>query len=189
MRKIVFASLLLAAQLFAFERGSIGLNVNDSDLEIEGRTSLANFAFNPIYRNFYIDANLISADDTLTGVGFYVENSPTNYANILLDIGVRALFSKNHGDSFSALPIYAAAKARLYLGTLPKSHLGFKVAYAPSPLTFQDGDDYLEYRVEADMQVLENVDIYAGYRHIDTNYDTRDVEFNSAGYIGFKFLF
>ncbi len=189
MKKIVFASLLLAAQLFAFERGSFGLNINDSDLEVEGRSSLANFVTNPIYRNFYIDANFINADDSLFGVGFYVENSPINYNNLLFDIGLRMIFSENEDDKFFAIPITAAAKARLYLGALPKSHLGVKLAFAPSPLTFQDADSYFEYRIEADMQIIQNVDVYVGYRHIDTDYDSHDYEFNDAVYAGFKFLF
>jgi hypothetical protein len=192
LKKILITTLLCALPAIAAERASFGLNINNEDLEVEGRMSLANRTNRLEYRNFFIDANFINGeDDTLTGVGFYVENSPRGYSNLKFGVGLRSIFSKNDAldKTFVAIPITISGKARMYLGNLPKSALGIKLAYAPEPLTFSDGSSYLEYRIEADMQVIDNIDIYLGYRNIDTDYDTADVNFNSSMYVGFKFIF
>jgi len=191
VKKILFISLL-TLPLFAGERASFGLNINNKDLEVEGRSSLANQLNSLMYRNYYIDGNFIkSDDDNLFGVGFYVENSPQGHSNLTFGIGLRSIFSSNDklDKNFVAIPIEVNAKARMYLGNLPKSALGVKLAYAPSPLTFSDGDSYFEYRIEVDMNVIENIDLYVGYRDIDTDYKVKDINFNSSLYGGFKFLF
>ncbi len=191
LKKIVVLSLL-SLPLWSAERASFGLNINSDDLELEGRSSLANQTHSLEYRNFYIDGNFIKGkDDNLYGAGFYVENSPQGYSNLTFGVGLRAVVSSNDklDDTFIAIPIQVDAKARMYLGNLPKSALGFKFAYAPSPLAFSDADSYFEYRIEVDMQVIPNIDVYFGYRNIDTDYKSKDVTFNASGYAGFKFLF
>ncbi|MCH9813690.1 MAG: YfaZ family protein [Epsilonproteobacteria bacterium] len=188
MKKIVFLILTLNLYLIAADKASFGLNINSDDLEIEARSSLAFTTNDPVYRNFFVDANFINADDPLIGLGFFVENSPVNYQNIAFAIGLRTIFTDYEGDDFTAIPIFIGAKARMYLGDLPKSHLGVKLAYAPSPLTFQDADSYLEYRVEVDMSIIDNVNVYLGYRNIDTDYDNKNINYNDAVYVGFKFV-
>jgi len=193
IKKILITTLLCTLPAFAgHEQASFGLNINNEDLEVEGRMSLASRTSRLEYRNFFLDANFINGkDDTLTGVGFYVENSPHGYSNLEFGVGLRTVFSKNDvlDKSFIAVPITVSGKARMYLGNLPKSALGIKIAYAPTPLTFSDGESYLEYRLEADMQIIDNIKIYAGYRSIDTDYKVADVNFNSGAYVGFKFIF
>jgi len=188
MKKIIFILLFINLYIFAADKASFGLNINTDDLEVEGRTSLAFATNDPVYRNFFIDANFINAEESMFGFGLFVENSPINFQNISFAVGLRTVFSDHGSESFSAIPILLGAKARMYLGNLPKSHLGVKLAYAPSPLTFQDADSYFEYRIEADMSIIENVDIYVGYRSIDTNYEKADYNFNDAVYVGFKFV-
>ena len=188
MKKLALLLLIINLNIFAMDKASFGLNINTDDLEVEGRSSLAFTTNDPVYRNFYVDANFINAEDTLFGFGLFVENSPINYQNIAFSIGLRTVFTDNGNDSFSAIPIMLGAKARMYLGNLPKSNLGIKFAYAPSPLTFQDADSYFEYRIEVDMSIIENINIYLGYRNIDTNYEERDVNYNDSFYVGFKFV-
>jgi hypothetical protein len=193
IKKLLIITLLFTSSIYAAgDKGTFGLNINSDDLEVEGRVSLATRTRTLEYRNFYLDANFINGeDDNLYGVGFYVENSPHGYSNLTFDIGLRSIFSGNDAtdETFVAIPIYVAAKARMYLGNLPKSALGFKLSYAPNPLSFSDAKSYLEYRIEVDMQLIDNINVYAGYRNIDTEYDSDDVNFNSAGYAGFKFVF
>ncbi len=188
MKKIALLILLLNLEIFATDKASFGLNINTNDLEVEGRSSLAFTTNDPVYRNFYVDANFINSEDTLFGLGFFVENSPMNYQNIAFAIGLRTIFTDNKGSSFTAIPIMVGAKARMYLGSLPKSNLGIKLAYAPSPLALQDASSYFEYRIEVDMNVIENVNVYLGYRSIDTKYNKKDINYNDSAYIGFKFV-
>jgi len=195
LKKLLILTLLFSIPAFArAERGSLGLNVNSDNLELEGRISLATRTDRIEYRNFYLDANFINGDDdTLWGLGFYVENSPHQYQNLEFSFGLRSVFTGNDklDKSFIALPIVIGGKARMYFQNIPKSALGIKLAYAPKPLTFSDGESYLEFRIQADMEIIDNIDIYLGYRNIGTDYKGKgeDVTFNSAPYIGFKFVF
>jgi len=188
IKKITLFILLINLNVFAVEKASLGLNINPNDLEVEGRSTLAFTNDNPTFRDFYINGNLINSDETLFGLGFFVENSPTNYQNISFAIGLRTIYSNYGNDNFIAIPIMVGAKARMFLGDLPKSHLGFKFAYAPSPLSFQDASSYTEYRIEVDMSVIDNVNLYLGYRSINTNYKKTDLSYNSSAYLGFKFV-
>ena len=193
IKKLLIITLLFTSSIYAVsEKGSFGLNINSDDLEVEGRVSLSTRTRTLEYRNFYIDGNFINGeDDNLYGLGFYVENAPHGYSNLTFGIGLRSIFSGNDklDETFVALPITVAAKARMYLGNLPKSALGFKLSYAPEPLSFSDAKSYFEYRIEVDMQLIDNIGIYVGYRDISTDYDGGDINFNSAGYGGFKFVF
>jgi hypothetical protein len=188
MNKIILALILLSLELFSAQKASLGLNINTDDLEIEGRSTLGYDTRNPVLRNFFVDANFINADDTLVGIGLFVENSPTNFQNVSFIIGLRSIFTDHDGSDFTALPILLGAKARMYLGDFPKSNFGIKFAYAPTPLTFQDADAYFEYRLEFDMMIINNVNVYVGYRNIDTNYESHDFNYNDSMYVGFKFV-
>ncbi len=143
----------------------------------------------PVYRNFYADFNLINDNDTMFGAGVYVENSFYNYQPLSFQVGVRSVFSDHGGDNFIAIPIIFGFKHKFYAGNIPIGAVGAKVAYAPSPICFQDAQKYLETRVEATMQIIENVEIYAGYRNINTDYEEYPLNYSDSGYIGFRFIF
>lgn len=188
MKKIILILILINFQLYCAQKAALGLNINTSDLEIEAKTSLAFNTNHPVYRNFFIDANYISAEDSLVGFGLFVQNHPTtNNTNLTYSIGLRGVFTDHSGDDFTALPIYLATKARILKGH-PSTHIGFKVSYAPSPLTFSDAQLYREYRIEIDSTIIENVNIYIGYRSIRTDYEDFDIDYNSGIYAGFRFV-
>jgi len=188
LKKISLASLILVTSLMSFEKGSLGLNINKDDVEFEGRASLSFLTDSPVYSNFYVDGNFLNSDENLYGLGVSVENSPINYQNLVFNIGLRSVFSDHMGDSFTALPIMVGAKAQLFLGDLPTTYIGAKVGYAPSALSFQDADEYKEYRFEVDSKIIPNVNVYAGYRNIDTDYNNRAYNLNDSFYAGFKFV-
>ena len=187
LKKTSLVSLILVTSLFSFEKGSLGLNINKDDVEFEGRTSVSLLTGTPVYSNFFIDGNYINAKENLYGVGFSVENSPINYQNLVFNIGLRGVFSDHNGEKFAATPISLGAKAQLFLGNLPATYIGAKYAYAPSALTYKDAKQYNEYRFEVDSKIIPNVNVYAGYRNIDTDYNSQKYKFNDSVYAGFKF--
>jgi len=188
LKKISLVSLILVTSLMSFEKGSFGLNINSDDVEFEGRAALSFLTDSPVYNNFFIDGNYLSSDENLYGFGLSVENSPINYQNIVFNIGLRSVFSDHSGADFAAMPIMVGAKAQLFLGDLPTTYVGAKVGYAPSALSFQDADEYKEYRVEVDSKIIPNVNVYAGYRNIDTDYTSKTYNLNDSFYAGFKFV-
>jgi hypothetical protein len=188
LKKIFLISLIFISTLFSFEKGSLGLNVNKDDLEVEGRASVSFLIDSPVYSNFFINANYLNSEESLYGLGISVENSPINYQNLIFNIGLRSVRSDHTGQDFWAMPIMVGAKAQLFVGDLPPTYLGAKAAYAPSALSFQDADEYKEYRVEIDSKIIPNVNVYAGYRNIDTDYNSKDYNLNDSFYAGFKFV-
>lgn len=195
LKKISLVSLILATSLLAdgqqaFEKGSFGLNINQDDVEVEGRGSVSFMTGSPVYSNFFINGNYLNADEKVYGLGLSVENSPTNYRNLVFNIGLKTVFSDYENQDFIATPITVGAKARLFLGNIPTTHIGAKFAYAPSPLAYKDAKEYKEYRVEADSNVIENINIYFGYRNIDTDYNSGQTKtVDDSVYGGFKFVF
>ncbi len=189
MKKLVFLTLLCSIHLFAFQRFAFGLNVNTDVVEFEAKANIAPLTSDPVFRNFYADFNLINDNDTIFGAGVYVENVFYNYHPLMFQVGVKSIFTDYQDDDFLALPILFGFKHKIYSGNIPMGTLGAKIVYAPSPLCFQDADEYLEYRIEATIQIIENVEIYAGYRNIDTNYEIQEVNYSDSGYLGFRFIF
>ena len=193
IKKLLITALLFTAPLLAeVNKASLGMNITTADLEIEGKFPIGGKIRRVAFRNFFVDGNFINTDNNaLSAIGVHVENSPHGHSNILLGFGIRGLYSKNDAldKTFVAFPISMLVQARMYFGNLPKSALSMKVSYAPSPLTFSDAKTYLEYRIEADMQIIDNIDLYLGFRNIDTNYDSQDLKFNSKAYAGARFVF
>ena len=190
LKKFFLPTLLLVTSLYSFERASLGLNINNKDVEIEGRTSLEYITAIPEYSNFFLSGNILNSDENLYGLGISVENSVVNYQNILFNIGLKTVFSSHNNQDFAAVPITFGAKAQIFRNYLPYTYLGIKANYAPSALSYKDADDYKEYRIEVDSNVVPNIDVYAGFRRIDTKYnDTGKYRLNSKAYAGFKFVF
>ncbi len=190
MKKFIIILFILSTQLFAIQRFGFGLNVNTNAVEFEAKANMAPFmSDDPIYRNFYMDFNLINDDDTLVGLGLYVDNTFYSYQPLSFQVGLRTIFTSRGDNDMFAIPILFGFKHKIYLGNLPVGTLGAKVVYAPSPLSFQDSKKYLQWNIEAAMQIIENVEIYAGYRNIDTDYETIQIKYNDSGYIGFRFIF
>ncbi len=189
MKKLIFLTLLCGMQLFAFQRFSFGLNVNSEAVEFEAKANVAPLTSDPVFRNFYVDVNFINDNDTMFGAGVYVENVFYNYPPLVFQVGLKTLFTQYQDDDFLALPILFGFKHKIYNGNIPVGTIGAKVLYAPSPLSFQDADSYTEYRVEATVQIIENVEIYGGYRNIDTDYELEKVNYSDSAYIGFRFIF
>ncbi len=189
LKKIFLSLLFLTISIYGFERSSIGLNINTTDVEFEGRTSLEYITGVPEYGNFFINGNFLSADENLYGLGISVENSIVNYQNIIFNIGLRSVFTSYQNKDFAALPITFGAKTQILRNMLPETYLGIKANYAPSALSYKDADEYKEYRIEVDSNVVPNIDIYAGFRRVDTDYNNgNDYRLNNKAYAGFKFI-
>jgi len=189
LKRLVFLTLLLGMQLFAFQRFAFGVNVNSDAVEFEAKANMAPLTSDPVFRNFYAEMNYINDNDSILGLGVYVENSFYNYPPLIFQVGIKTLFSDHEDDDFLALPILFGFKHKVYNGNIPLGTVGAKIVYAPSPLCFQDADSYTEYRLEATVQIIENVEIYAGYRSIDTDYETQKINYSDSGYVGFRFIF
>ena len=187
---MVFKKLLLTT-IFSLgvlhAQSNIGLNVNDEDLEVAASVDLSTITYFSDTTSFFIDGSYLHTDgDNLATIGVSAENKFQGLEGLAFGLGIKSVFA----DDFVAIPFFAKAKYTLPLGySIPATSLATSLAYAPSVLSFSDAESYMEFRVEANMEVITNVHVFGGYRNIDTEYDIEHRTFNNSFYGGMKLSF
>jgi hypothetical protein len=201
-KKILMSSIITTGLLSA--QSGVGINVNANDLEIEGTLDSRNLALLQTSSTVYLgDFNFISKEDDdikskLVGAGFGATNKLEGVEGVELTFGAKLILSnvkddrKNIDDWFSALPLMGMVHYTFppLMFNIPPISIEGKVLYAPGALAFGDADNYSEFRFSADIEMIENVKIYAGYRNIVTGYpeDTTYL-FSNGFYGGLKFTY
>jgi hypothetical protein len=199
-------ALILFSTALLFSRTTVGLNINTEDFELKGAMDISTFSEYVNGTMFVVDANYLNTEnDNLLGVGLSAHNSFLGMEGFSLGLGARFVYL----EDFMALPLAAEASyAVTFADNIPAASFSASLLYAPSVLTFDDGENYLEFRAEAAMEVINSVSLYVGYRDIETEYLTtvpvgrysytpdhgyndnfRDETFNSSFYGGIKMSF
>ena len=185
LKRLCFAPLLSLGLLHA--QSSVGLNINHDDLEVLDSIDLNALTYYSDSTSYILDASYLHTDgDNLTTVGLSGESNFQGVEGLTLGFGAKLIFASD----YMALPLFAKARYTLPLNdSIPSTSLSTSLAYAPSVLTFRDGESYTEFRVEADMEIISSIHLFTGYRNIDTEYDTFDKTFNNSFYGGMKLSF
>jgi len=185
LKKLCFTSLLSLGLLHA--QSSVGLNINHDDLEVLASIDLNTLTYYSDSTSYILDASYLHTDgDDLTTVGLSGESNFQGVEGLTLGFGAKLIFASD----YMALPLFGKVKYTLPLtDTVPTTSLSTSLAYAPSVLTFIDGESYTEFRVEADMEIISSIHLFTGYRNIGTEYDSYDKTFNSSFYGGMKLSF
>ncbi|HHH19358.1 MAG TPA: hypothetical protein ENK86_02430 [Campylobacterales bacterium] len=199
-KKIAMTTLLGTSVLFA--ESGVGINVNETDFEVEGVLDSRNLAAMQTSSTvFQLDANFINNsknnnDNNLLGVGIGATNALEGVEGVELTFGAKFIWStvdyKGEEEHFNALPLLAKVRYTFppLMFNIPPIALEGKVMYAPGALSFGDSQNYSEFRASADMEVIESVRIYAGYRNIVTGYkNDKNYVFNNGFYGGLKFVY
>lgn len=184
-KKLIFTSLFSLCFLYA--QNGLGLNINNEDLELQASIDLNEDADYSDSTTFILEGSYLYTDqDNLVTLGLSGENSLHGVDGLSLALGAKFVLT----DEFMSLPFYGTAKYRLpFSAKMPTTSLSTTFAYAPSVLTFSNGESYTEFRAEALMEVINNIHIYTGYRHIDTDYENNNKTFNDSFYGGMKLRF
>ena len=187
-----------AVSAFALHTGEI--NINDTDLELGMKLDMGQF-YNTIEPNTtFLGGKFINADkshsDATGSLDPYYEINflmmrPVGNRGMSLGMGVKGNYTTNGTKDFFSLPLGIEFAYQIPAKTLIPMYLNGALYYAPQALTFSDADDFLEYRISYDIEVIENGRITLGYRNLDTNYDVANGNFNynSSFYAGFKIGF
>jgi hypothetical protein len=185
MKKLLLTTLLLTGTLTAENR--IGIDINSEDIEILGSVNLNTLTNYADGTTYILDASYLHTDgDNMTTVGFSGQNTLQGVEGLTLAFGLKGVLASD----FMAFPLMAKAAYALPLNdSIPTTSLMASFAYAPSVLTFRDGETYSELKFEADMEVISNIHLFTGYRNIGTEYDTHDQTFNNSFYGGLKLSF
>ncbi|MDQ7047930.1 MAG: YfaZ family outer membrane protein [Sulfurovum sp.] len=185
LKQLFFTSVLSLSLLQA--QSSVGLDINDEDLEILVSIDLNSFADYSDSTSYLVDGYYLNTDgDDLFALGISGQNTFQGVEGLTLGFGAGLVFA----DDFMALPLFGKVLYTLPLiDTIPTTSLGATFAYAPSVLTFDDAQSYTEFRFEANMEVIQSIHLFAGYRNIETEYKRYDKTFNDSYYAGMKLSF
>ncbi len=188
-------SLLLLSTVLLFSRTTVGLNINTEDFEVEGAMDITAFSEYTNGTIFIADANFINTEyDSLFGIGIGAHNSFQGMEGLNLGLGVKYVYI----EDFMALPLMIEASYGLPLiDAIPTVSLSATILYAPSALSFDEAENYFEFRAEAGIEVISSVAIYVGYRDIEIeylpsfseNFNSSFETFNSSFYGGLKMSF
>ena len=185
IKKILLSTLLLSGLSQA--QSSIGLDINSEDVELLGA-----FNFNSAIgyeggTSYVVDASYLhNENDDLFTIGVSGENSLEAAPGLIFGFGFKAAFA----EDFMAFPLLGKVRYILpFDSDIPTTSFLASFAYAPSVLTFSDGDTYSELRFEGDVEVISNIHVFAGYRNIDTDYEFVEYNLNDSWYGGLKLSF
>lgn len=205
LRRSILLSMMSASILFA-ETG-VGVNINEDDLEIEAVLDSRNLAaFQNTSTNLQADVNFLNIEGDnqkakLLGAGVGATNTLEGVRGVELTFGAKMIYSSIDTDdydsalydsTFVALPLMAKVRYNFppLMFHIPPISLEGKVLYAPGALAFGDAETYSEFRFAADIEMIPNVRVYAGYRNIHTEYvEGKDFTFNTGFYGGLKYIY
>jgi hypothetical protein len=192
-KKIVTMALFTSTLLLA--ESGVGININEKDLEIEGVLDSRNLeALQTSSTIFQIDANFLNVNETekLIGAGVVATNKLEAVEGVELAFGAKGIWAEVGHDNFKALPFVAKVKYTLppLMYKIPPVSLEGIGLYAPKVLSFGDSEEYTEFRLVANAEVIESVNIYAGYRNIHRTYKgVGQSLFNTGFYGGLKYVY
>ena len=185
IKNIVLTTFLLTGIISA--ESSIGLDINSEDVELLGTYNLNSTIGYTGGTSYLIDVSYLNNENNdLFTIGLSGENSLEAAPGLVFGFGFKTAFA----EDFMAIPLLGKVKYILpFDSDIPTTSFLASFAYAPSVLTFLDGDTYSELRLEADMEVISNIHVFAGYRNIDTDYEFVEYKLNDSFYGGLKLSF
>jgi hypothetical protein len=198
--------LLLCGTAAAFAMNSASININDKDLEIAGRLDVGQFNYSVQPDTVFLGAKYLKGSDQHSDFshntnGFYELNflMQKGVPNTALTLGLGVKLNYTQADiagstrDFVSIPLGVEARYKLPFDRFVPLYVGGSLYYAPQVLSMSDADNFLEYRVHLDVEVIQNGYVMIGYRSIDTNYKidgtTYNENYNHSFYAGFKFRF
>ena len=192
-KKIAITTLFTSAILLA--ESGVGVNINKEDLELEGIIDSRNLAaLQTSSTIFQLDLNFlnINSDRKLFGAGFGATNKLEGIEGVELTFGAKYVWAEVDDESVNALPLMAKIRYDFppLMFNIPPVAVEAKALYAPSALSFGDSEKYSEFRLSADIEMIENVKIYAGYRNIHAEY--KEIEndlFDNSFYGGLRITY
>jgi len=192
-KRIAFTTLFTSALLIA--ESGVGININEKDLEVEGVLDSRNLAALQTTSTIYqADFNFlnVNSDKKLFGVGVGATNKLEGLDGVELTFGAKFIWAEVGKEDFIALPLMAKIRYSFppLMFNIPPIGLEAKALYSPTALSFSDSEKYSEYRVSADIEMIENVGIYAGYRNIHAEYKGVGQKlFDNSFYAGLKITY
>lgn len=198
IKKIVLLSIFSISYLSGYH--SFQINMNDEELESGIELDLAQFVNKfPVNRYFvglnylYVetDENIKNQTEYMFDFDIMMRSRLTNFNVLTFGLGAKALKTKIGNLEVSAIPIGLYINFAIpIIKSLPIS-ITTQFYYSPKPLTFSDGDKYLEQRYELSFEIIKMGEIFIGYRDIvvTPQLGARDIGITKQPYFGIKIGF
>lgn len=203
LKKLGLLSVSVAA---AFAMHGVDININDKDLEVGAHLDMGQFNDTVEPNTVFLGAKYLKGnedhsdfhrnDNAYYELNFLMQKEVSN-SGLSLGLGVKANYTRasigGSNRDFTSIPLGVEAGYKLPVDSMVPLYLGGSLYYAPEVLCMNDANNFLEYRVNFDVEVIQNGRITLGYRSLDTNYDisgtTVNKNYNRSAYLGFKFQF
>ena len=195
MLKKLFLTVWMGISAFAAHQ--IGVNVNDQ--EVGGEIRLDMGRMGNAMSNAYIGARFLNGEnnnsktiadpDPLMEASFMVMQPVRGVEGLKVGLGIKAVYTEIDSRRYAAVPLGVEAELQLPINTPFPFYVNGAFYYAPSVLSFKEGDGYMETRIGVDAEPIENARVGVGYRIIDTDLKSRDVTYNDAWYFGMRLDF
>ncbi|CAA6824993.1 MAG: Unknown protein [uncultured Sulfurovum sp.] len=191
-KKTIITTLLSSAILLA--ESGVGININEDDVEVEAILDSRNLeALQTTSTVYQADFNFLNANnEKLIGAGLFASNKLEALEGVEMGFGAKLIWAEIGDDDFSSLPLMAQIRYTFppLMYAIPPVSIEARGLYAPGALSFGDSEDYSEVRLSADIEMIDNVKVYAGYRNIHVGYKgiTRDL-FDNGYYAGLKITY
>ena len=131
------------------------------------------------------DGNILAGDLHL------VDRPEPGRNSLVLGIGGKIPYINDDHRSADGAALAIGGKLRWTLPDYNRAGVAGGLYYAPSATSVHDIDGYQEYSVRGEFRLLEDADIYLGYRRIELSYDASagDRNFEDGVYAGFNIDF
>lgn len=201
MKKLLVATTFTAASLMAMHDAEI--NINNTDLMAKVNFDMGQFQKNLPVETIFVGAGITNGSN---------ENANYNGVNTKIDLmakvkgniktiknlsfagGIKMVYTKadmvSQSDlDFIALPLTAEVEYKLPEELNLPITFGVYGAVSPKVLSLADAENYFETNTYAKLEIVRNIDLKAGYRYIETDYNQGNVVYNQSAYAGIDFKF
>ena len=196
MLKKIGLILISTVSLFALHTAE--LNLNDVDLEIGAKFDIGQFNESVEPNTMFFGGKFFTPDkkhssSSITSLNPYFEANfliirEFGASGMSLGFGGKFNYTQLNNEDFYSIPLGVEFGYVIPAPDLIPMSLHGSVYYAPQVLSFSKAKNYLEYRINYDIEVIKNVSVTLGYRNMNTEYTNSlgSLNYNDSWYFGFK---
>lgn len=187
LRHLVAASLCVASTGVSAAAQTFDINLNNNVAMLTYTSPLGQQGFGHGQAEGSI---LFTDEDAFLGdVGFGVVGpAGSGSPGLMVGLGVKLYGVNTKSNDVAALAV--GGQFDYAPPPLPRLRFGGSINFAPSIVTFIDGDRLSTTNVYIGYEIFQNAVAYLGYRHIKVDiHNGRDVTVDSGGNLGIKFAF
>jgi len=174
---VVLSALLTATMTIPVNANELELSINEEFIDLRF-TSEYEQDFAGQFAFMHSDFNNLTADQV--SYRFFTSDSESG-----LQLGAKAFWLDVEEEGGFGIGLGLGVTRPLS----EKMDLGLQFHYAPDIITGGDFDNVLEYDVRLNFQMVENGSFFIGYRNIEADNGTVDIDVYEDPYFGLKFEF